>query len=113
MTNIDPAAAGWHVDRRIPVAWIMSVAFALFAQLAGAVWVASGFAQSIENNASGIQEVKSGDLPLIRQQIETFRDQRQSIKERVIILEQKLDSQKQQLIMQTKILDRIEKAVTK
>lgn len=43
----DPAATGWHLDRRVPIALI----FAIFAQTVGIVWWASsieGRVQTLE-----------------------------------------------------------------
>ncbi|MDH3740728.1 MAG: hypothetical protein OER56_03945 [Hyphomicrobiales bacterium] len=50
----DPASAGWHLDKRVPLALIITI----FMQTVGAVWFAADLANSVENNTDRIAEIR-------------------------------------------------------
>ena len=58
----DPASAGWHLDRRVPV----SIIFVLIIQFAGGVWVASSMQSEIERGRENISRID--------RQVEIMRD---------------------------------------
>ena len=76
---MDPAAVGWHLDRRIPVAIIFSFLSVIVVQSATALWWASDVEHSVKNNSVAIVELK-------QKQRENDQDNRQ-VREQMIRLE--------------------------
>ena len=70
----------WHLDKRIPVAFII----ALMLQFGGGVWFISQLSASVEANADKITAME-------RSVIE-FREKNNDVKDRVIRIEEKIIS---------------------
>lgn len=98
---VDPAAQGWHLDRRVPIALI----FTLLMQMAAGIWFAATMAGEVAGNAKAIGDLKNDDLADLKNELRTVKQDRDDIKSRVIRIEEKISSQ-------TDVLRRIENAVT-
>lgn len=80
MSNIDPASGTFHIDKRVPVALIVTIIL----QTAGAVWWAAGI--------QAAQERASIDVNRIEKRVERFETLRDDLNTRVIHIEEKLVS---------------------
>jgi len=92
MAQIDPDTSQWHLDKRVPVALIVT----LFVQFGAGVWFVSQLSARIEQQGRDISRLDASTAAII--------GDRDDIKGRVIRIEERLQNQ-------TDILKRIEQAV--
>ncbi len=84
MREEDPAGAGWHLDRRVPVAIIFTIIF----QTMGAVWFAATLNFTVEANKRDIEVLRAQDIADLRTKIAGDNEKQQSAYERLIRLEE-------------------------
>lgn len=92
MSNIDPAAGNFHIDKRVPIALIVTIVV----QTAGIVWWAAGIQAAQEQAAVNVARIETRV-----DRIDTARD---DLNTRVIRIEEKL-------VGQTDMLQRILRSV--
>lgn len=88
----DPASSGWHLDRRVPIALIVT----LMVQFGAGVWFVSSLSKDVGANRDGIAELKT--------EFRNLKIGRDDLTSRVIRIEERLNNQ-------TEILKDIRRAV--
>lgn len=93
MTITDPASQSWHIDRRVPVALILTVTLTFLVQTGAFIRYMSGLENRVSRNESALQSMANNNDRILRLEatVEFQTDTLRRIETKVDRLDQKLD----------------------